>query len=49
VSASFAGADTFFPAWNEAFWHLDFEEHHPVDEKHKYAFDFQVLNRKNLS
>jgi hypothetical protein len=28
---------------------LDFEEHHPVDEKHKYAFDFQVLNRKNLS
>jgi dihydrofolate reductase len=49
VSASFAGADTFFPAWNEAFWHLDFEEHHTVDEKHKYAFDFQVLNRKNLS
>jgi hypothetical protein len=28
---------------------LDFEEHHTVDEKHKYAFDFQVLNRKNLS
>lgn len=49
VSASFAGADTFFPAWNEAFWHVDFEEQHPVDEKHKYAFDFQVLNRKNLS
>jgi dihydrofolate reductase len=49
VSGAFVGADTFFPSWNEGLWSLDFEENHLVDEKHKYAFDFQVFNRKTLS
>ncbi len=39
VHASF-DADTFFPEINPKNWKLDSEEHHPVDEKHKYAFTY---------
>ncbi len=32
--------DAFFPAWDEPQWLETSRRHHPVDERHKYAFDF---------
>lgn len=48
VAASFSQADTFFPKWADGKWSLDFSESHEVDDKHTFAFEFQVLNRKGL-
>lgn len=47
VDGFFPGADTFFPEYDKPLWKEAFREHHPVDEKHKYAFDFVILERKN--
>ena len=47
VSAAFVGADTFFPRYSEDHWILDHCESHGIDEKHKYAFDLCILNRKS--
>jgi len=47
VKASFNVVDTHFPKWNEDHWSLDHCESHEIDEKHKYAFDLCVLNRKS--
>jgi dihydrofolate reductase len=47
VDGSFPGADTFFPEYDKALWNEVFREHHPTDEKHNYAFDFVILERKN--
>lgn len=40
VHHKFERADTFFPEVNLDEWKLVFEENHPVDEKHKYAYSF---------
>ena len=45
VHASFE-ADTLFPEIDLSQWQLVFEEHHPKDERHDYAFTFQTFARK---
>jgi dihydrofolate reductase len=45
VHASFE-ADTHFPEVDLSEWQLVFEEHHPKDERHDYAFTFQTFSRK---
>ncbi|HTB53121.1 MAG TPA: dihydrofolate reductase [Ferruginibacter sp.] len=45
VHASF-DADTFFPAIDESKWKLISNEDHPIDEKHAYAYSFQVWEKK---
>jgi dihydrofolate reductase len=47
VKASFELADTHFPRWNADHWSVDHCESHGIDEKHKFAFDLCVLNRKS--
>ncbi len=47
VKASFDAADTHFPRWTADHWSVDHCESHGIDEKHKYAFDLCVLNRKS--
>ncbi|MCW3116823.1 MAG: dihydrofolate reductase [Chitinophagaceae bacterium] len=42
VHASPEGADAFFPEFNEAAWELVSNKDYPVDEKHSYAYSFQV-------
>ena len=45
VHATFE-ADTHFPEIDLSQWQLIFEEHHPKDERHDYAFTFQTFTRK---
>ena len=45
VHASF-DADTFFPEIDENKWQLTANQDFPVDEKHKYAYSFQIWNKK---
>ncbi|WP_295334593.1 dihydrofolate reductase [Flavobacterium sp.] len=45
VHASFEG-DTYFPEINLTQWELVFEEFHPKDERHDYAFTFQTYLKK---
>jgi dihydrofolate reductase len=47
VDGFFTGADTYFPEYDKTLWNEVFREHHPTDEKHNYAFDFVILERKN--
>jgi len=37
--------DTFFPAIDETKWKLVSNEDHPTDEKHAYAYSFQVWDK----
>ena len=39
-------ADTYFPEINEAKWKMVTSNPFPADEKHKYAYDFQVWVRR---
>lgn len=45
VHASFEG-DTYFPEINLTQWKLVFEEFHPKDDRHDYAFTFQTYLKK---
>lgn len=47
VDADFE-ADTFFPEWNAVEWKEQVLEHHPPDERHKYAFDIVVFDREEV-
>ena len=38
----------FFPDIDHSHWKIVWEEDHAADEKHKYAFTFQQLERINL-
>ena len=38
-------ADAFFPRIERENWNVTYREHHPKDEKHKFAFDFEILER----
>ncbi len=40
VNAILEGADTFFPDFEHKDWAEETRIHHPVDDKHQYAFDF---------
>lgn len=46
VHHQWPGADTFYPAWSESEWTCTYTEHHPADERHQYAFDFEIWERK---
>jgi len=45
VHATFE-ADTHFPEIDLSQWQLVFEEYHPKDERHDYAFTFQTYSKK---
>jgi len=45
INAEIEG-DTFFPEFDKKNWNELSHQHHPVDEKHIYAFDFVVYQRK---
>jgi dihydrofolate reductase len=45
VQAELEG-DTYFPEIDEAAWRLVSSEHHAADEKHRYAFDVMVFERR---
>lgn len=38
--------DTYFPALPDAEWREAAREHHPADERHAYAFDFVIYERR---
>jgi dihydrofolate reductase len=38
--------DTFFPVFNKNEWNETSRTHHPADERHAYAFDFVVYEKK---
>lgn len=46
VMAEIEGGDTFFPEFNKSEWKETERVHHPIDEKHKYAFDFVTYEKK---
>ncbi len=39
--------DTFFPALDDAEWRLASTESHPADERHAWAFEFRVYERRD--
>ncbi|WP_420387680.1 dihydrofolate reductase [Roseivirga sp.] len=46
VNAIIEGADTFFPDFDHRDWDEERRVHHPIDEKHQYAFDFVTYTKK---
>lgn len=38
--------DTHFPALDATQWRLVFEEPHPADDRHAYAYSFKLLERR---
>lgn len=38
--------DTFFPSFDKSRWTEVSRKHHPVDDRHAYAFDYVIYNRK---
>lgn len=47
VQHAFENMDTFFPKWNEDEWKCSFKEMHQKDERHLYAFEFQIWERRD--
>lgn len=45
VHHSFPDAHTFFPPIDPAEWKLTWQESHPADEKHAYAYTFEKYER----
>lgn len=39
--------DTFFPEFNPAEWNEVSRRHHPADDRHSFAFDFVLYERKS--
>ncbi len=48
VHTSIKGADAFFPKVDHSHWKTVWEEKHTADEKHKYDYTFQQLERLEL-
>lgn len=46
VNAIIDEADTFFPEFNHRDWYEERRVHHPVDDKHQYAFDLVTYVKK---
>jgi len=44
VHATFPQADTFFPAIDQS-WQVVFQELHPIDELHKFSFEFLIFEK----
>ena len=38
--------DVFFPAYDASQWRELYREHHPVDDRHPFAFTWLILERK---
>ena len=45
VHTAIEKVDAFFPEIMRSNWDVLYREHHPMDEKHKYSFDFEILER----
>jgi len=45
IHNKFKGADTYFPDVNPMIWSETSREDHQVDERHKYAYSFIVLEK----
>jgi dihydrofolate reductase len=45
IAAAVEG-DTYFPEFDHTLWKETSREHHAADERHAYAFDFVVYERK---
>lgn len=45
IHHQFLNMDTFFPQWDQSQWKETYKEHHSVDDRHQYAFDFIILER----
>lgn len=45
VAAEFPQATVFFPSIDKTIWHETSREHHPADERNKYAFDFVIYDK----
>ena len=45
VDATFPQATVFFPVIDKDVWQETSREHHPADERNKYAFDFVVYDK----
>lgn len=45
IAGAFEG-DTYFPAFDREDWKEVSREHHPADERHRYAFDFVIYEKK---
>jgi dihydrofolate reductase len=37
--------DTFFPLYKKEDWHQISRQHHGVDDRHQYAFDFVIYKK----
>ncbi len=48
VHTTIAGADAFFPVLDHTHWKVSWEEQHKADEKHKFDYTFQQLERTEL-
>lgn len=46
VNGEFEEADAFFPKFPGP-WVQVFSEHHPIDDKHKHAFEFKIFEKPN--
>ena len=46
VHCSFTDADAFFPSIDEKKWKLKSREDFTADDKHQYAYSFEVWNKK---
>ncbi len=45
INHIFEDADTFYPELNENNWQTSFEEIHEEDDKHKFSFKFEILEK----
>lgn len=46
IAATVQG-DTYFPEWKPSDWTEVSRKHHPRDERHAFAFDFVIYDKKN--
>lgn len=45
IHHEFEDMDTYFPEWKSEEWQEISNDHHSVDDRHQYAFDFLILDR----
>lgn len=45
IHHEFDKMDTYFPEWKTEEWQEISKDHHSVDDRHLYAFDFLILDR----
>lgn len=45
IHHAFEDMDTFFPKWSDTEWQRTFSQNHAADDRHAYAFDFEIYER----